>query len=307
LVPFTLRPGADEVSEHAVEVEEVLLEGRGMDNDVVDVGDGAGSELVLQHFVDESLEGGRAVGESEGEDGPFPEPGGRNAGGLVDVLGVHAHLPVAGGEVHSGDPLGRLQALQAVLDAWKGEGVLDGDGIEAPVVDTQPPLAVLLLGQHEGRGPRRCRRAQQTGFDEGLHLPVDVTEDVRALAVVVLLDRTGDAGVDAVVDVEGRRRSEGVLREHAHVALEQSVHLLALGRCERGLQGAVVRRLWRRLRDRQLLRHEGHLNQLVVEGGRTRGEICKRRLELRDCRLVVAVLHRPCALLCVFHRPDLGP
>ncbi len=71
-------------------------------------------------------------------------------GSLVLVVRVDLHLPVSSLEVDLGE-VPSPESIQKVIDAGDRELVRPTDGIQPPIVHTEPPGAIWLGGQdHRG-------------------------------------------------------------------------------------------------------------------------------------------------------------
>jgi len=66
---------------------------------------------------------------------------------LVHIIGVDTHLMISGAKVQLCEIAGTMELVKQLLDHRYRELVLDGDGIECPVVDAKPPGVVLFLDQ----------------------------------------------------------------------------------------------------------------------------------------------------------------
>jgi NAD(P)H-hydrate repair Nnr-like enzyme with NAD(P)H-hydrate dehydratase domain len=69
---------------------------------------------------------------------------------LVDVLPLHTDLMVAGPEIELGEEPSAMEFIQEFIDDRDGESVLDGDGIQRAVVDTESPRASVFLTRRTG-------------------------------------------------------------------------------------------------------------------------------------------------------------
>ena len=70
----------------------------------------------------------------------------------MDVGGQHTYLMISRPKVELGEEAGAVQLVQQLVDNGDQEGVLDGEGVQRPVVDAKtPPVVCLLDKEHRGR------------------------------------------------------------------------------------------------------------------------------------------------------------
>ena len=203
------------------------------DRDVVEV---SALGQVAQDRVHEALERRRRRREPERHDDELVKAERRDERRLRDVLGRDGDLPVARAEVQRREGVGAAEGVHEVFHERHREGVLDGHGVQPPVVDAEPVLAVLAPDQHNGCGPRRTRGPHDAGR---LHLVHEAPQDVALRgghAVGRQPDGRRRAGRDAVKDAVRRVEHPGRLQrlgENVSVLDEEHPQLLPLRRLER--------------------------------------------------------------------------
>jgi hypothetical protein len=133
-------------------VAEVIGPRRTVNKDVVKKDKHEPSEEGPENVVHQRLERGRRVAETERHDEELIEPIMGPERRLVDVGGQHAYLVISGAQVELGEEAGAMQLVQQLVDHGDREGVLDGEGVQGPVVDAETPAAIRLPDeQHRGR------------------------------------------------------------------------------------------------------------------------------------------------------------
>jgi len=110
------------------------------------------AEEGSQDVVYQGLERRRSVAQTERHDQELVEAVMSAERRLVDVSRAHADLVVPRTEVELGEEARPVELVQQLVDHGDGEDVLDRERVECPVVDAEPPRAVLLLDEeHRGR------------------------------------------------------------------------------------------------------------------------------------------------------------
>ena len=99
----------------------MFFDSLGVDQQVVEVNDDGGVEVLAEDLVHEALEGGWGIGETKRDDGELVVAVTGTKGGLGDVGLGHADLVVALAEVDLGEDGGPMQPVEHVVDT--GEGV----------------------------------------------------------------------------------------------------------------------------------------------------------------------------------------
>ena len=86
-----------EFLEHGFDVMQVLIEGVGIDDNIVKVDEHASAELVTEDGIHEPLESCRSIAESKGHNVPFESSFRSVEACLLFVVRVHGDLPIARG------------------------------------------------------------------------------------------------------------------------------------------------------------------------------------------------------------------
>ena len=124
----------------------------GEDENVVQVYDDEGVEVLAEDFVHEALEGGWGVGEAKRNHGKFKMAIPGTKGSFGDVFRGHSDLVVALAKVNFGEDGGAVESVQHVVHAGEGVGVFDADEVEGTVVHAQPEFPILFADEKD-RGP----------------------------------------------------------------------------------------------------------------------------------------------------------
>lgn len=149
LFAFNEQPILAEAFEDLADVVVVFVGVRREDEDVVEVDDDEVVQEIAKDVVHESLEGGGSVGETEGHDKGFEVAVASAESGLPLVTFLDPDKVVSPAKVEFGEDLGTAEAVDGFSDEGKGGSVLDGDLVEASVVDTEPQTAVLLFDEED--------------------------------------------------------------------------------------------------------------------------------------------------------------
>jgi hypothetical protein len=78
---------------------------------------------------------------------------------LVSIL--DAHLVVSRTQVQAGEYVGIVQLIKEVINAWERVAVLDGHGIQLPVVYAHAHSAIFLLHEQYRRSIRGAARLNE--------------------------------------------------------------------------------------------------------------------------------------------------
>jgi len=136
----------------STQVAEVIGPRRTVNKDVVKKDKHEPSEEGPENVVHQRLECGRSVAETEWHDEELIESIVGPERRLVDVGGQHAYLVISGAQIELGEEAGAMQLVQQLVDHRDREGILDGEGVQGPIVDVETPPAVRLLDEkHRGR------------------------------------------------------------------------------------------------------------------------------------------------------------
>jgi hypothetical protein len=149
---FGAEAGASEGVENSRDVEEVIVEGSGVDANIVDELRGVSSVDVLpQDVCDVALERSRSIGEAEGHHPEFVLSERGDKGWLVLVFRDDGDLPVPPEKVDFGEVLAVPSTIEEVFRVRKRKTVANGLGVEGAVVDTHTEAPVVLRReQHRG-------------------------------------------------------------------------------------------------------------------------------------------------------------
>lgn len=70
---------------------------------------------------------------------------------LKYVMLDHVDLVEALCQVHFRKPRGMPQIIEKFINGSEGKSVFDGDGVQGPIVDVEPPCVILLFYQQYRR------------------------------------------------------------------------------------------------------------------------------------------------------------
>jgi hypothetical protein len=113
------------------------------------------TEEGAHHVVHQPLENRERIHQVEQHDQELKEPFVRPEHCLLDVIGVHVHLVVAGAETKLGEELGPAQLVKQFHDNRNGKFVFNSHGVQGAVVNAKPPRAFTLLDEEHRCGERR--------------------------------------------------------------------------------------------------------------------------------------------------------
>src|SRR4051812_31360204 len=106
-------------------------------------------EEGAEDVLDQGLECGGSIGETERHHLVLVVAVARAEGGLLDVLFVDSDLVVAPMQVDLGEYFGTEEAVGEVVDEGNGEAVLDGDVVQGTVVDAHLEGTIFLLDKDD--------------------------------------------------------------------------------------------------------------------------------------------------------------
>lgn len=149
LLAFDKQPMLAEAFEDLADVVVVFVGVRGKDEDVVEVDDDEIVQEIAEDVVHEGLEGGGGVGETEGHDKGFEVAVASAESGFPLVTLLDSYEVVGPTEVEFGEDLGTAEAVDGLSNEGKGSSVLDGNLVEASVVDTKSQAVVLLFDEED--------------------------------------------------------------------------------------------------------------------------------------------------------------
>ena len=93
------------------------------------------TEEGAQDIIHECLKGSRGVAQPKRHHQELVEAVVCAERRLVEVSRIHADLMIPRAQVKLGEEPGAVEFVQELVDHWYGKSVLDGDGVEFPVVD----------------------------------------------------------------------------------------------------------------------------------------------------------------------------
>jgi hypothetical protein len=157
------------------------------DDQVVKEGEARDADEGAKDVIHEAHEGGRAVGQAERKNSKFEAPHTSVEGGQVHVVGVEAGLVVPSKKVKGGEEFGPVQLIEELIHAGEGVAVLDGLGIECPVVDAHTEGTISLAGKEDGRTILRASRPDPAFLEVDGELALELLELSRGHAEGALL------------------------------------------------------------------------------------------------------------------------
>jgi len=122
------------------------------DQDVIEEDEDAVMQERPEDVVHDCLERGQGISQPERHDQELVEPIMRLKRRLGNVSGEHPDLVVPRAEVQLGEEAGSEQLVEELIHHWDGVGVLNGDGVQGAVVDTETSQTIGLLEEDD----RRC-------------------------------------------------------------------------------------------------------------------------------------------------------
>ena len=115
-----------------------------MNHDIIQIHQGELIAHVVKHLVHESLKGRRRITQSERHSRELIQAIRCDKRRLRRILILHVNLPVATGEVHSGEVLATSKLIKGSVNPWQRVDILKRDTIQAAVVYTEPGGTILL-------------------------------------------------------------------------------------------------------------------------------------------------------------------
>ncbi|KRX54392.1 hypothetical protein T02_9452 [Trichinella nativa] len=116
----------------------MLFGGLAKYDDIVQVHQAVGAHQASQSYLHEPLKGGRCVAQSKGHHFELVQPKGGGEGRFLPILWFDLNLPVAACQVQGRKPLCTRQRIQSVVDPRERVGILPGEVVQLPVIDTEP-------------------------------------------------------------------------------------------------------------------------------------------------------------------------
>jgi hypothetical protein len=106
---------------------------------IVEEDEDEAAQKRTEHVIHQCLERSRGVAQPERHGEELVEAIMCAERGLVDVVGVHPNLVVAGTEVQFGEKPRTPQLIEKFIHHRDWVRVLDGDGVERPVIEAKMP------------------------------------------------------------------------------------------------------------------------------------------------------------------------
>src|SRR3954468_2502477 len=138
----------------------VFCVGLAEDEDVIDVHDDRLVKEGAEDVLDQGLERGGGVGETEWHHLVLVVAIAGAEGGLLDIILVDSDLVVTPTQVDLGEHLGTKEPVSEVVDEGDGEAVLDGDVVQGMVVDAHSEGAIFFFYKYD-----RGAEGGRAGFD----------------------------------------------------------------------------------------------------------------------------------------------
>ena len=132
----------------------VLLQRPAVDEDVVEEDQHELVELLAEGGLHQRHELGRRVRQPHRQHEPLEVTVARGERGLLDALGRHANLPVAGPQVQLGEIARALQPVEQLVDARQRVAISNRLRVERAVVDHHALRPVRLHDEEHRRAPR---------------------------------------------------------------------------------------------------------------------------------------------------------
>jgi len=151
---------------------------------------------------------------------------------LVNVVGAHPHLVVAGTRVQLGEEVRAVEFVQEFVDDRDRERVLDREGVEGVVVDAKSPRTISFLDEEDQRREGRVAASNDALHEHGCALAFQLV----LLGCWVPVRPNGDwggAGLedDGVVTSVLGWQSHG-LGEDVPIAGQELIQEHPTGRCD---------------------------------------------------------------------------
>ena len=127
----------------------MLLLGVGKNQDVVEIDENLPVEHVAEYVIDQGLEDSRRIGEAEWHDQILVVACRGVEGGLPLISLPDADEVVGVAQVQLGEDCSILEQLEGRGDEWQRVPILDGDVIQAPVVNAGSQRLIFLLDKEE--------------------------------------------------------------------------------------------------------------------------------------------------------------
>jgi hypothetical protein len=157
-----------ESSEDFLDLALMICHVFGVDEDVVEVDDDTDVKHVAENVVHEVLECGWRIGEAERHDKVFEMTVAGAESGFPFIAFFDAEKVVTRSQIKFGEVFGSLESIHDLVRERKRVAILDGDGVETPVVHAEAERSVLFLDEHD-RSPSRGLRVSDEPLVLHLH------------------------------------------------------------------------------------------------------------------------------------------
>jgi hypothetical protein len=157
-----------ESSEDLLDLALMISHVFGVDKDVVEVDDDTDVEHIAEDVVHEVLECGWRISEAERHDKVFEMTVAGAEGGFPLIAFFDAEKVITRSQIELGEVFGSLEPIHDLVREGKRVAVLDGDGVETPVVHAEAERSVLFLDEHD-RSPSRGFGISDESFVLHLH------------------------------------------------------------------------------------------------------------------------------------------
>ena len=134
-----------------MEVSQVIRPGLTVDENVIKKDKYKSTQVRPEDVVHEGLERRRRVAEAKWHDEELVEAVMRAEHRLVDILRPHPDLVVPGPQVQLGEETRAVELVEQLVHDRDGEGILDCERVQRPLVDAEPPRAVRLFDEEYRR------------------------------------------------------------------------------------------------------------------------------------------------------------
>ena len=126
---FDAKPRGAEALQNTMEIVGVAFPCRREDDDVIQIYKAELPFVSSEYQIHHTLKRGGSVGKTHRHNVPFVETSVRGEGTLRSARFVQRYLPVAGGEIHGGEPFCSAQSIKGIVGAREWILVTGGHGI----------------------------------------------------------------------------------------------------------------------------------------------------------------------------------
>ncbi|KRY26553.1 hypothetical protein T01_6013 [Trichinella spiralis] len=135
---FDFQTHFPEATEHLAQSCRMLFSSLAKYDDVVQVYQAVGAHQASQDCLHEPLKGGRCVAQFKKHHFELVQPKGGGEGRLLPILLFDLNLPGSACQVQGRKPLCTCQRVQSVVNPRERVGILPGEVVQLPVIDTEP-------------------------------------------------------------------------------------------------------------------------------------------------------------------------